>query len=881
MAPSIPEDARSFAATKLGELPHGTRLVLAWDPDQWLSDDEFVDSTGRRWQVLPYDGDDLRLAARWRVQGGASVPTIVRLSPPPHDRNRTLDISYLDWLIPQVEQFIDLSIAAILTSFAPGEAWQAGIAHQFAAMLGRDLKQAALAYKKIREKVGKAIPLAEHHVRAMALAAAVKGLTPTDVLFDVTDPVIWLRQYLKAAVVADGHGYSDLVRQQAYVTLPAPSLQAWVEAPIADVSRLLYAVLALRAFQADPDPITIRGLALIGNPDPLLEAVSIAEQTLDDPDLRVAIVKAAEATLSDEDLRRIVSVRERIPGEDLAGVVSTAPRMVAWTILKRELLAAAALAEPLSFVIAWRQPSSEIALGQPLAAAVQALNLLKSVLERLGGHPLRDVRDAEALIRWYVDYGSTLEYDVAAARNAFRETKDRELREKWDGVIDVLRNRVRGLLHQADAILAKLIGDIPQFLQRKDLVINVIRDLILRPGKVPPRTPAVWLIVFDGMRWDTWERVVRPLIEQEFEIRQVRPYLSILPSKTDISRTSLVAGQLPLYWRNLEGKWTKNEEQLGARLFNLKPADVRADYQFRTRADEDVRRDSEKNRQRRGSKYNVLIYNVSDDWLHDYRKDVYQLNREVERYLREVILPDILTFVGNGDLVVVSSDHGFVELDRGDGVVIDIPMSFGAESQRRITEANISYRYLKDIPDPDTEAPSVSWANMGRFTLAVGHRWFQRPGQGATFARYSHGGISLEEMVVPGALLTRAAAPVTKLEWREWPSPVSIKEDESWDGTIVIANTGTRTATFHLEVRPSDATLEPATGPLAPGTTCSIKVHVPGYAEAGLRRLDVTGSYWHEGGEVLRLPPLSISVKVAERVEKVVFSDALDLLDET
>jgi len=80
----------------------------------------------------------------------------------------------------------------------------------------------------------------------------------------------------------------------------------------------------------------------------------------------------------------------------------------------------------------------------------------------------------------------------------------------------------------------------------------------------------VWILVFDGMRWDSWEEVVLPALMQDFEVAdEGKPYFSLLPSFTAIARTGLLAASTPSGWRGVNGRHTSNEAILVARLFDL------------------------------------------------------------------------------------------------------------------------------------------------------------------------------------------------------------------------------------------------------------------------------------------------------------------------
>src|SRR5207247_203736 len=285
-------------------------------------------------------------------------------------------------------------------------------------------------------------------------------------------------------------------------------------------------------------------------------------------------------------IERILSVKEEISPAGMARALPLMPKRAARALIRREMLKAAALQDPLPFIRQWEKVQSASTVERLSRDNLAiALDLLKSVLDKLRANFPADA-DVATLVAWYVDGASDLEYEVAEAQNQVRNAKDEAIRKSWSKIFTLIRQGARALLDRGDRRLAELIGtDMPGFLRRRDLLVNVTRDLLVRRSLLPPKVPAVWLVVFDGMRWDTWARVVRPLLEQEFNVHEERPYFALLPSITQVSRTGLVAGQPPAAWRDQDGRWTKNEAQLGARGFNLKREEVNKSYRYVTRAD--------------------------------------------------------------------------------------------------------------------------------------------------------------------------------------------------------------------------------------------------------------------------------------------------------
>ena len=66
----------------------------------------------------------------------------------------------------------------------------------------------------------------------------------------------------------------------------------------------------------------------------------------------------------------------------------------------------------------------------------------------------------------------------------------------------------------------------------------------LKPNWDPQMEKAV-LLIFDGMRYDIWDELLRPLLLDRMDIIADLPASSILPSETEVSRWAISAGAEP------------------------------------------------------------------------------------------------------------------------------------------------------------------------------------------------------------------------------------------------------------------------------------------------------------------------------------------------
>jgi hypothetical protein len=260
--------------------------------------------------------------------------------------------------------------------------------------------------------------------------------------------------------------------------------------------------------------------------------------------------------------------------------------------------------------------------------------------------------------------------------------------------------------------------------------------------------------------------------------------------------------------------------------------------------------------------YNILIYNLSDDWIHTFRGDIEQLNETIRGMLERDIIPDIERRVGEEDIIIVTSDHGFIELLRENEIEVK------SKDQNQVI-----FRYLKDMSHP--EGLMVKLTESQQYCVAKGRKWFGR--EKGRFSRYSHGGISLDEMVVPAALLKKITKPRIEVVLDKIPDLIEGLEDAEIRLDLLIRNNGNKEAKYFLSAELDTGWKETLRGSVASLEEKSIILRLVPLRRS--RRLNLTLSYKDaQGKEVKRT--YAVPIQVLEKKEKVEIDlSALDKLD--
>jgi DNA-binding response OmpR family regulator len=289
------------------------------------------------------------------------------------------------------------------------------------------------------------------------------------------------------------------------------------------------------------------------------------------------------------------------------------------------------------------------------------------------------------------------------------------------------------------------------------------------PGLEPNR-PTFFILV-DNLRYDQW-KVINPVITDYFRMEEEDTYYSILPTATQYARNAIFSGLMPLEMeRRFPSMWQNDEDEGGKNLFEEQfladqirrslRKDCRYAYQ-KILTFEQGRELSENVGNFLGNDLNVFVYNFVDMLSHA-RTDMAMI-RELannEAAYRSLTLSwfehspllDLLKKLAQKNVrVIITTDHGTIKVKHASKVIGD-----------RNTNTNLRYKQGKNlnfsakevfhIRNPhDAMLPRLHVSSG--FIFAKEDTYFVYPNNYNQFVNYfnetfQHGGISLEEMVVP------------------------------------------------------------------------------------------------------------------------------------
>ncbi len=284
----------------------------------------------------------------------------------------------------------------------------------------------------------------------------------------------------------------------------------------------------------------------------------------------------------------------------------------------------------------------------------------------------------------------------------------------------------------------------------------------------------LFLILIDNFRYDQWV-AVRDIVSERFSCEEAL-YFSILPTATQYARNSLFSGLMPsAIVKHYPGLWVgesvskgKNEQE--EQLIREQLRRTGREYSFsyhKVNSHQEGERLLSRFSALRGNDLNVIVFNFIDALSHARAdsKMIRELVRDEADYrsltrswLLGSPLEGILREVANqGYKAIITTDHGTVRVRNGVTVVGD-----------KETSANLRYKCGKSLAyDPKRVYPCVLPENIGlpsphistRYIFAMNHDFLIYPNRSSHYASlyentFQHGGISLEEMLVPLVTLT-------------------------------------------------------------------------------------------------------------------------------
>ena len=281
----------------------------------------------------------------------------------------------------------------------------------------------------------------------------------------------------------------------------------------------------------------------------------------------------------------------------------------------------------------------------------------------------------------------------------------------------------------------------------------------------------LFFVLIDNLRFDQW-KTIQPIFANSFRIQEEETFYSILPTATQYARNAIFAGMLPIeiekqfpnQWKNDDKEGGKNmfeEEFFKGQLKKLGKGDLRYSYTKITN-NHDGQKLVDNMHNMLQNDINVIVYNFVDmlshartemEVLKELASDETSYRSITESWFEHSPLHQALKKIADKKVtVIVGTDHGSVRVKTAAKVIGD-----------KQTTANLRYKHGRNLnyepkdvlafKNPKEAGLPVPTINSS-FIFAKGDMFLCYPNNYNHFVNYykntfQHGGISLEEMIVP------------------------------------------------------------------------------------------------------------------------------------
>lgn len=285
----------------------------------------------------------------------------------------------------------------------------------------------------------------------------------------------------------------------------------------------------------------------------------------------------------------------------------------------------------------------------------------------------------------------------------------------------------------------------------------------------------VAFLLIDNLRYDHW-RMIAPIVQEFFKIEEDEMYCSILPTATQYARNAIFAGLMPSeiekltpeFWLNDEEEGGKNQYEEEFLRRQMQRSGITVPLYFRKMVGMDGGRQmlGELNKLDACS-FAALVYNFVDMLSHartsteivrELAEDEAAYRSLMRSWFEHSDLLELLKELAARKFkVIISSDHGTVRVSNPVKIIGD-----------RNTSTNLRYKTGKALTYDaksvfEVKKPELAYlprTNLSSSYVFARNRDFlvypNSYGQHVKYYRntFQHGGISMEEMLIPVVTLT-------------------------------------------------------------------------------------------------------------------------------
>lgn len=862
MKKKYPQNIFEYIQNKISSLPNSASLLILLDPDNLLNfQDVFVDNKGRKWKVFFYNDNDFQFRKKFNEKGDYNII---------HITNKNLN--YIGDILVFTDEVYDFSLKGILKDIIPGESNWPDIIYNYKFEILENINGFVEVYKELRKNLSLHQLLNKSHIKILILGLRHRDINILNIFQFIRESESiqeHLINYINTIFLYklkedDINILKEVVKDT--VIISKEKILPYLEFSKTELAEYLYLKSLTKRYNLKNDEIILKGLGLLKiDIDEFSENIDYLIKNISE-ECWNKIVYLAEENLTQTSINKLLDKFNLTSMDDVTtSIVNEKLPLISLSLIYRFLCEIVKNKKLTKNNLLWIRKTSYERLynskyEEKVVTLLSTLKKLEFILSTL------DVNfEKKDSVNELMDFYSEnkiylLELYFASLYSGFKIIEDKNIKNSLNEIIKNLKTEIENYIENVNQNLYSLISkNVNEFLSLPQLSTNLIR--MLMENFQPKKEQKLWILIFDGMRFDTYNEIIKPKICEQFDITKEKLFLCPLPSITDIARVSLLAQKLPSGWKDYNDRYTSDHNILASKAFHLTKEEGKNKLRIIVASETDYGKqklDSNDN-----MLYNILIYNLSDDWIHNYRNDIFELNSIIRETFEKNILPDLLRRIGEDDFTILTSDHGFIEMSKENAVEI---------ISDREDQNSISFRYLRGMESE--YGIKIKYNDREIYTVAKGRQCFIR--EKGKVPRYSHGGISMQEMIIPGVVLKKIKKPLISFELI-LPEILSVVEDKLENIIILVKNTGNQIADFELKIAYGEKE-ETYSDKLSPNKFC--KCEFSFLPTPKINFITIELSYKRPEDETY-ISIKKVSFEVEERKDKVeIDTSALDRFDD-
>lgn len=282
--------------------------------------------------------------------------------------------------------------------------------------------------------------------------------------------------------------------------------------------------------------------------------------------------------------------------------------------------------------------------------------------------------------------------------------------------------------------------------------------------------PTVMLLI-DNLRFDQW-KFLETSINEMFRVVNEDMYCAILPTATQYARNAIFAGMMPSdIQKRFGNKWLNDDEEGGknmhekaflADLLKRLRLDIRFSYEKITKQDAGKALVDNTKNLVENNELTVIVYNFIDMLSHartdmevikELAEDEAAYRSLTSSWFEHSPLRDILEVLSDLDInLVITTDHGSIRVKKPVQIVGDRNTS---TNLRYKMGRNLGYNFKDVVEFRDPNKVLLPKSNLSSsYVMSKPEDYFVYPNNQNYYVNFykntfQHGGVSLEEMLIP------------------------------------------------------------------------------------------------------------------------------------